>query len=79
MPYLLKDCKRFAGWMKSFAHLARKATQAIGCLRSVQFIFFGNRWEPDDVPRLHAENMSYQIIFVQTLHDQNDAAIFFVI
>jgi len=45
-----------------------------GCLNHMRLVFFRNRGEPDYRPGFHAENMTNQIVFVQPLHDENDAS-----
>jgi hypothetical protein len=76
---MIEYLKWFSFCMKSFASATLKTVKSIWCLDVVTLIFLGNRGESNDFPRFHTENVTDEVVLMQTLHHDNDASIFLVV
>jgi hypothetical protein len=65
-----KTWERLARGTQGVALTSGEAFRLPDRLDLVQFVGFGNRWKAHDLPRLLAEHMADQIVFVQALHSE---------
>src|ERR1700722_1674249 len=65
--------------MQSFAEATPNHTCAVWSFDDVGFIFHRNRGKPKHLPVPLLQYMPDQIVFMQTLHNNNDAAGIFVV
>jgi len=67
---MIQYVQRLSLCVEDFACTALKTPSSVRCLNHMGLVFFGNRREPDHLPRFHAKNMTNKIVFVQSLHNQ---------
>src|SRR6516162_10217792 len=65
--------------MQSLATLAREEMSTEWALDDVCFVFFGDSGKRQNLPCLLFENVTDEIVLMQALHDNNDAASGFIV
>jgi hypothetical protein len=70
----LKRGEGLAIGMQRFAAPADKTLRSPDRLDLVLLVFFGNRWKAHNLPPLLREHMADEIVFVQSLHNDDDGA-----
>lgn len=63
---------RFSLWMEQVSHAAGVVARPPGRLNVKCFLAFRCCWKRKHVPFLLGQHMTHEIIFMKTLHDQND-------
>ena len=66
--------KRFPFRMQCLSGLTDNPTSFPERANDVGLIFFGNGRESEDLPVTAAEDVSGQVVFMESLHDNDDAA-----
>jgi hypothetical protein len=65
--------ERLSFWVEGVSCSTPELSLAIGSLDQISFIVVGYRWERQHFPTFALQHMTDQVIFMQPLHDQNDA------
>src|SRR5271170_7474554 len=71
--------ERLSLGMKSFASATLKTARSIRCSNQMDFVFFSDSRKSDHLPRFQTENMADEIVLMQSLHDDYDAAVPFIV
>ena len=76
---VLQNQERLARRMQGLTWTAGEASWSPDRLDRVHLVGFGDRWEAHNLPWLLAEHVADEVVLVQPLHDDDDAATAFVI
>src|SRR5262249_8250430 len=74
-----KGCQGLPVRVQRFTGTAPEQAPAQGALDDKGLVLLGNRRERQDLPVTLLENMANQIVLVQPLHDDDDAALGLVV
>jgi hypothetical protein len=76
---MVEGSERLTREVQGFAPAADEAFGSPDRLDVVRLVSFGDRRKGHNLPRLLAQHMADQIIFVQPLHDDDNGAVLFVV
>src|SRR6516162_1426533 len=76
---VLQNEERLARRMQCLARTAGEASRSPDRVDRVHLVGFGDRRKAHNLPRLLAEHVANQVVLVQPLHDDDDAAKAFVV
>jgi hypothetical protein len=77
--YTSESFERLSFRMEGFTWLANKFPASVGSIHNMTFGFLGDRRKFQELPTTMLQNVTDQIIFMEPLHNHNDATYLFVI
>src|SRR5438552_17357833 len=76
---MVEHLERLAVGMQRLAQTTGEASRSQDCLDPVLLVLFGDGREAQNFPRLLAEDVADEVVFVQPLHDDDYGAMLLVV